>query len=112
MLGITNFIMVSDSGKNFSNKEEILQYFKSKASKRRIGTTKGNLKIFQPNSPHISTMGNRDNDKENSNAGTMGEGAESAHEACQAAWDLNHERAAAIDKLVAEAIARESAQPF
>ena len=55
-------------------------------------------------------MGNRDKDKENSDAGTMGEGAESACEACQATWDLSHERVATIDKLVAEAISRESVQ--
>ena len=55
-------------------------------------------------------MGNRDKDKENSDAGTTGEGAESACEAHQATWDLSHERAATIDKLVAEDIARESAQ--
>ena len=53
-------------------------------------------------------MGNRDKDKENINASatvTMGEGAESAHQATQ---DLSHERATAIDKLVAEAMARET----
>ena len=55
-------------------------------------------------------MGNRDKDKEHSNAGTMGEGAESGCDAHQATWDLSRERAAAIDKLVAEAITRESAQ--
>ena len=55
-------------------------------------------------------MGNRDKDKENSNAGTTEEGAESAHEAHQVAQDLSRKRAAAIDKLVAEVIARESAQ--
>ena len=54
-------------------------------------------------------MGNRGKDKENNNAGTIGEGAESAHEAHQAAKDLIHERAAAINKLVAETIAREFA---
>ena len=55
-------------------------------------------------------MENRDKDKEHSNAGTMGKGAESAHNALQATQDLSHERTAAIDKLVAEAIKRESAQ--
>ena len=45
----------------------------------------------------------------------MGEGGESAatkeaHNACQASRDLSHERVAAIDKLVVEAIAWESAQ--
>ena len=55
-------------------------------------------------------MENRDKDKEHSNAGTMAEGAESASDACQATQDLSHERAAAIDKLIAEAIAWESAQ--
>ena len=60
-------------------------------------------------------MGNRDKDKEqHSNAEAMGEGGESAiakkaHNACQASRDLSHERAATIDKLVAEAITRESA---
>ena len=70
-----------------------------KASKRIIGTTKRNLKIFQPNSPHISTMGNRDKDKKHSDAGatgTTGEGAEFAHDARQAARDLSRERAATI----------------
>ena len=57
-------------------------------------------------------MGNRDKDKQQSHSGatgTMGKSTESAHDACQATWDLSHVRAAAIDKLVAEAIARESA---
>ena len=65
--------------------------------------------MFQPNSPHIFTMGNRDKDKKNSNAGTMGEGAESTCEVHQATQDPSCERAATIDKLVAEAIVRESA---
>ena len=58
-------------------------------------------------------MGERDKDKEHSDAGAtgiMGEDAESAHDARQATQDLSSERAAAMDKLVAEAIARESAQ--
>ena len=60
-------------------------------------------------------MGNRDKDKEQSNSGatgttgTTGEGTESACDARQAAQDLSHERATAIDKLVGEAITRESA---
>ena len=54
-------------------------------------------------------MENREKEKENSDAGTMGEGAESAHEACQTTWDLSCERAATIDKLVVEAVTRESA---
>ena len=60
-------------------------------------------------------MGNRDKDKEqHSNAEVMGEGRESvttkeAHNACQASRDLSHERATTIDKLVVEAIIRESA---
>ena len=101
--------MASDIGKNFSKeKGEILQWLNSKASKRRIGTTKRNLKIFQPNSPDISAMGNRDKDKENSDTGTIGEGAESAHDTHQATLDLSCKRATAIDKQVAEAITRES----
>ena len=47
-------------------------------------------------------MGNRDKDKEHSDAGTMGEGAESAHDAHQANQDISCERTATIDKLVAE----------
>ena len=59
-------------------------------------------------------MGNP-KDKEHSNAEAMGEAGESAttREACnarQAARDLSLERAAAVDKLVVKAIARESAQ--
>ena len=57
-------------------------------------------------------MGNRDKDKEQSDSratGTTGEGTESARDACQAAQDLGCEKVAAIDKLVVEAIARESA---
>ena len=63
-------------------------------------------------------MGNKDKGKDreqHSNAEAMGEGGESATtrdacSACQANKDLSHERAATIDKLVLEAIARESAQ--
>ena len=52
-------------------------------------------------------MENRDKDKEHSNAGTIEEGAVSAHDACQATnQDPSHE----IDTLLVEAIARESAQ--
>ena len=62
-------------------------------------------------------MGNRDKDKDReqySDAEVTGEGGESAtardaHNAHQASRDLSHERAAAIDKLVVEAITRESA---
>ena len=59
-------------------------------------------------------MGNP-KDKEHNDAEAMGEAGESAtaREACnayQASRDLSHERAAATDKLVVEAIARESAQ--
>ena len=58
-------------------------------------------------------MGNP-KDKEHSDAEAMGEAGESAttREACnahQAVWDLSHERAAALDKLVVETITRESA---
>ena len=55
-------------------------------------------------------MGNEDKDKEHSNSGTMGEGAESAHNACQAARDLSHERDAALSRQIAEATARETAK--
>ena len=58
-------------------------------------------------------MGNP-KDKEHSNAEAMGKARESATtreacNACQASRDLSHERAAAIDKLVVEAITRETA---
>ena len=58
-------------------------------------------------------MGNP-KDKEHSNAEATGEAGESAaiREACnahQGTWDLSCERAAAIDKLVAEAVTKESA---
>ena len=67
---------------------------------------------FQPESFSYSNMGNRDKDKEqHSDAEAMGEGGESAaaKEACnahQASRDLSCERAAAIDKLVVEAVRR------
>ena len=59
-------------------------------------------------------MGNP-KDKEHSDAEATGETGESATareacNACQASRDLSCERAATIDKLVAEAIARESAR--
>ena len=58
-------------------------------------------------------MGNP-KDKEHSDAESTGKAGESvtareAHNACQASRDLSHERAAAIDKLVVEAITWESA---
>ena len=58
-------------------------------------------------------MGNPKN-KEHSDAESTGEAGESAatreaRNACQASRDLSHERAATINKLVMEAIARESA---
>ena len=55
-------------------------------------------------------MGNPKDKEQNSNAGAMGEGAESAHDACKASWDLSCERATALDKMVVEAIARETAR--
>ena len=61
-------------------------------------------------------MGNRDKDKEqHSDAEATSKGGESAaakeaHNACQASRDLSCEGASTIDKLVVEAIARETAQ--
>ena len=79
-----------------------------KASER-IGITKRNLKIFQPNSPKTSNMGSPKDKEQNSN-GVMGTNANAAiHDAHQASQDQSCERAVAIDKLVMEAIARESA---
>ena len=55
-------------------------------------------------------MGNP-KDKEQNSDGTMGTSADAAtHDACQTSQDQSHERAMAIDKLVVEAITRESAQ--
>ena len=55
-------------------------------------------------------MGNKDKDKEHSDSGITGEGAESAHDAHQAARDLSHERDAALTRQIVEAIAREMAK--
>ena len=59
-------------------------------------------------------MGNKDKDKgQHSDAEAMGEAGGAAKEACnacQASRDLSHERTATIDKLVVEAVARETAQ--
>ena len=77
--------------------------------KEDIGTTKRNLKIFQPNSPQTSNMGNPKDKEQNSNGAMGNSSADTTHDACQASQDQSRERAMAIDKLVAEAIARESA---
>ena len=53
-------------------------------------------------------MGNKDKDKEHSNAGAMREGAESACDACQTSQDLSRERAAALDQMVTDVVARET----
>ena len=55
-------------------------------------------------------MGNKDKDKECSDSGTTGEGAESAHNACQATWGLSHERDATLSRQIVEAVARETAK--
>ena len=55
-------------------------------------------------------MGNKAKDKEHSNLGTTGEGAESAHNARQSARDLRHERDAALTRQIVKAIAREMAK--
>ena len=51
-------------------------------------------------------MGNRDKDKEHSNTGAMREGADATHDACHTSW----ESATTLDRMVAEAITRETAQ--
>ena len=50
------------------------------------------------------------NPKDKEDSGTMGEGAESAHNVHQAARDLSHERDVALTRQIAEAIAREIAK--
>ena len=54
-------------------------------------------------------MGNP-KDKEQNSDGAMGNSTDAAGDACQASQNQSCERAAAIDKLVAKAIARESSQ--
>ena len=54
-------------------------------------------------------MGNKDKDTEHSDAEAMGERADAACDACQASGDLSHERATALDKMVTDAVARETA---
>ena len=54
-------------------------------------------------------MGKKEKDKEQNSDGATGEGADAACNACYANWNLSRERATALDKLVAEAIARETA---
>ena len=55
-------------------------------------------------------MGNKDKDKEHSDAGAMGDGADSAQDAHQANRDLILERQATLDKMVVDAVARETGQ--
>ena len=54
-------------------------------------------------------MGNP-KDKDHSDSGTIEEGAESVHNACQAAWDLSHERDAALSRQIGKAVTRETAK--
>ena len=54
-------------------------------------------------------MGNP-KDKEQGSDGALGNSTDATCDAHYANWDQSHERAMAIDKLVVEAIARESAQ--
>ena len=51
-------------------------------------------------------MVNKDKDKEHSNTGAMREGADATHDACHTSW----ERAATLDRMVAEAITRETSR--
>ena len=50
------------------------------------------------------------NPKDKEDSGTMGEGTESACDACQAAQDLSHEGDATLTRQIAEAMAREMAK--
>ena len=54
-------------------------------------------------------MGNKDKDKEYNNAGATGTDVDAAHDTHQASWDLSQERAATLDRMVTEAITRETA---
>ena len=54
-------------------------------------------------------MGNKDKDKEQNSNEAMIEGVDSTHNACHASQDLSRERAATLDRIVAEAIARVTA---
>ena len=64
---------------------------------------------IQPESSSNSKMGNKDKDKEQNSDGATGEGADATHDAHHANWDLSWERATASDRMVVEAIIRETA---
>ena len=53
-------------------------------------------------------MGNPKDKEQNSDGATGTSNADAAHDAHQASWDQSHERAMAIDKVIVEAVARES----
>ena len=55
-------------------------------------------------------MANPKDKEQNSNAGVMGTDAYAAHDAHRANQDLSHERASTLDRMVMEAITRETAQ--
>ena len=69
---------------------------------------KRNPKKFQPESLLISDMGHKDKDKSEEEA--TGEVAGSAHDARQATQDLSRERAAAVEKMFVDAVARWTAE--
>ena len=110
LLGITNFIMVSDSGKNFPKKgENYLQWSNSKPVKEESEQLREILRYFNQILHGLPTWESPKDKEQNSN-GAMGTNADAAVcDAPQASWHQSCERATAIDKLVAEAVARESA---
>ena len=55
-------------------------------------------------------MGNKDKDKEQTSDGTLGNSADNACVIHQANRDLSHEREAALNRQIVEAIARETAK--
>ena len=100
--------MVSDSGKNSQRKEKSYSDQTQKASKRRFEQIREILRYFNQNLPSISKMGNKGKDKEHSNAGARGDGADptqEVHDAHKASRDLSHERQATLDKMIMDAVA-------
>ena len=55
-------------------------------------------------------MGNKDKDKEQTSKRALGNSTQSPQGACQANRDLSHEREAALNWQIAEAITRETAK--
>ena len=109
MLGITNFIWCQIVVRIFSRKEEITYSDRTqkpvKEKFEQIREIYWKIYSSPPNS-NISKMPGKGDKK----PPAMGEGAMgTAHEARQATWDQSWERAAVMDKLIVDALARNTA---